>query len=187
MSWAGCERLARIATRLGLSAQGRSWSERAGQLRADILQRAWNPRRRALVASLDGTDDLDASLLLLPDLGLVEGRDPRFIDTVATIGRELREGDLLFRYRHNDDFGHPEVAFTVCAFWHVNALAATGATDAAREQFDALLARRNHVGLLSEDIHPATGQQWGNFPQTYSMVGIIGCALRLSRSWDAAL
>ena len=103
------------------------------------------------------------------------------------VGRELRDGDLLFRYRHSDDFGHPEVAFTVCAFWYVNALAAIGRRDEARAQFNALLARRNHVGLLSEDIHPVTGQQWGNFPQTYSMVGIIACALRLSQSWDHAL
>jgi GH15 family glucan-1,4-alpha-glucosidase len=187
MSWAGCDRLARIARQLGLAAPAAVWGKRADQLRADILERAWHPGRRALVAALDGTDDLDASLLLLPELGLIDGRDPRFIATVETIGRELREGELLFRYRHNDDFGHPEVAFTVCAFWHVNALAATGNLEAARAQFNALLARRNHVGLLSEDIHPGTGQQWGNFPQTYSMVGIIGCALRLSQSWDAAL
>ncbi len=156
-------------------------------MRARILERAWNPQRNAFVAALDGTADLDASLLLLPDLGIVDGTDPRFVATVDTIGRELREGDLLFRYRHADDFGRPETAFTVCAFWHVNALAATGRVAEARAQFEQLLARRNHVGLLSEDIHPGTGQQWGNFPQTYSMVGIINCALRLSRSWDSAL
>jgi GH15 family glucan-1,4-alpha-glucosidase len=75
----------------------------------------------------------------------------------------------------------------VCAFWHVNALAAAGRMAEARAQFESLLARRNHLGLLSEDIHPETGQLWGNFPQTYSMVGIIACALRLSRSWDSAL
>ncbi len=187
MSWAGCDRLARIAERLALTAEAGNWRRRADAMRASILERAWNPGRRAFVASLDGTEDLDASLLLLPELGIVEGTDPRFIDTVDTIGRELREGDLLYRYRHMDDFGRPETAFTVCAFWHVNALAATGRLEAARTQFTQLLARRNHVGLLSEDIHPGTGQQWGNFPQTYSMVGVINCALRLSRSWDAAL
>jgi GH15 family glucan-1,4-alpha-glucosidase len=187
MSWAGCDRLALIALRLGLPEDARQWRVRADTMRAHILERAWNPQRNAFVAALDGTADLDASLLLLPDLGLVDGTDPRFIATVDTIGRELREGDLLFRYRHADDFGRPETAFTVCAFWHVNALAATGRIAEARAQFEQLLARRNHVGLLSEDIHPGTGQQWGNFPQTYSMVGIINCALRLSRSWDTAL
>jgi GH15 family glucan-1,4-alpha-glucosidase len=187
MSWAGCDRLAKIARRLGMPTEAHKWQHRAEQIQGDILRRAWNPQRRALVAALDGTEDLDASLLLLPELGLIDGRDPRFVDTIDVIGRELREEDLLFRYRHKDDFGRPETAFTVCAFWHVNALAAAGRTDAAREQFNALLRRRNPLGLLSEDIHPGTGQQWGNFPQTYSMVGIISCALRLSQSWDAAL
>jgi GH15 family glucan-1,4-alpha-glucosidase len=186
MSWAGCDRLARIALRLGLP-DAQSWRARADAMRDHILEHAWNPQRRAFVAALNGTDDLDASLLLLPELGLVDGTDPRFVATVDTIGAELREGDLLFRYRHADDFGRPETAFTVCAFWHVNALAATGRVVEARTQFTQLLARRNHVGLLSEDIHPGTGRQWGNFPQTYSMVGIINCAVRLSRSWDTAL
>jgi GH15 family glucan-1,4-alpha-glucosidase len=187
MSWAGCDRLSRIASRLGLEAEATQWRERADGMRANILERAWNPRRQALVASLDGTDDLDASLLLLPELGLIDGRDPRFIATVDTIGRELRDGDLVFRYRHSDDFGRPEVAFTVCAFWHVNALVSAGRAEEARTQFEGLLKRRNHLGLLSEDVDPADGQLWGNYPQTYSMVGIISCALRLSQSWDAAL
>jgi len=187
MSWAGCDRLARIAGRLGLQKEAAQWRERADGMRTSLLERAWNPERGALVASLDGTTDLDASLLLLPELGLIDGRDPRFIATVDTIGRELREGDLVFRYRHTDDFGRPETAFTVCAFWYVNALASAGRTEEARAQFEALLSRRNHLGMLSEDVDPDDGQLWGNYPQTYSMVGIISCALRLSRSWDAAL
>jgi hypothetical protein len=187
MSWAGCDRLARIAAHLALAPEAVRWRERADAMRERILVRAWNPARRAFVAALDGGEDLDASLLLLPELGFIDGKDSRFVATVETIGRELAANDLLFRYRHADDFGRPETAFTVCAFWYVNALAATGRTDEARARFEQLLARRNHVGLLSEDIDPVTGQQWGNFPQTYSMVGIINCALRLSRSWDTAL
>ena len=185
MSWAGCDRLSRIAARLGMGTKAGHWRHRADSMRQRILDRAWNARRGAFVASLDG-DDLDASLLLLPDLGMLDGTDPRFLSTVEVIGRELREGDLLFRYRHVDDFGRPETAFTVCAFWYVNALAATGRLDAAREQFVSLLGRRNHVGLLSEDIDPASGRQWGNYPQTYSLVGIINSAIRLSRSWETA-
>jgi GH15 family glucan-1,4-alpha-glucosidase len=186
MSWAGCDRLARIGARMGLQSEAARWRKHADEMRDSILARAWNPKRRALVAALNGTDDLDASLLLLPELGLVEGTDPRFVDTVDAIGRELLEGELVFRYRHKDDFGRPEVAFTVCAFWYVNALASTGRVQEAREQFEQLLKHRNHLGMLSEDIHPETGQHWGNYPQTYSMVGIISCALRLSRSWESA-
>ena len=186
MSWAGCDRLSRIATRLDLAAEAAQWRQVADRMRDRILDRAWNAQRGAFVASLGGVE-LDASLLLLPDLGMLDGTDSRFVSTVDVIGRELREDDLLFRYRHADDFGRPETAFTVCAFWYVNALAATGRLDAAREQFVSLLKRRNHLGLLSEDIDPASGHQWGNYPQTYSLVGIINSAIRLSRSWESAL
>ncbi|HEX7373997.1 MAG TPA: glycoside hydrolase family 15 protein, partial [Steroidobacteraceae bacterium] len=93
----------------------------------------------------------------------------------------------IYRYRHDDDFGQPATAFTICAFWYVNALAAVGRSDEAREIFERLLARRTRLGLLSEDIDPATGELWGNFPQTYSLVGIINSAVRLSHSWEEAL
>ena len=96
-------------------------------------------------------------------------------------------GDLVHRYRHADDFGVPVNTFTMCSFWYVNALAAVGRTAEARVLFEKLLTRRNGVGLLSEDIDPVSGEQWGNFPQTYSMVGIITSALRLSRQWEEML
>jgi len=118
---------------------------------------------------------------------MLPATDPRFLSTLEVVGRELREGDLVFRYRHADDFGVPQNAFTVCAFWYVNALAAAGEVDLAREQFGRLLSHANPLGLFSEDIDPATGELWGNFPQTYSMVGVITSALRLSRSWEDAL
>ena len=124
--------------------------------------------------------------LLLPELGLLPATDPRFLKTLERVEKELATGDLLFRYRHADDFGEPENAFTICAFWYVNALAATGRIDEARERFSRLLERRNPLGLLSEDISPVTGELWGNFPQTYSMVGLISSAIRLSQRWDQA-
>jgi len=186
MSWAGCDRLARIARRLGLAPAAEQWRRTADELRDTIIARAWSEERGAFTATYGGTD-LDASALLLPELGLIDAMDPRFVSTVEAIGRELTEGDLLFRYRQSDDFGKPHAAFTVCAFWYVSALAAIGRKEEARERFARLLQRRNALGLLSEDIDPDTGQLWGNFPQTYSMVGIISCAVRLSRSWDEAL
>ena len=187
ISWAGCDRLSRIGRRLGLAERAEHWRARADQMRERILAQAWSERRGAFVSSLGGGDDLDASTLLLHEVGLVSGTDPRFKATVEAVGRELRDGDLLFRYRHDDDFGAPKAAFTVCAFWYVNALAAVGRRDEAREHLAALLARRNPLGLLSEDIDPATESLWGNFPQTYSLVGVINSALRLSRPWEEAL
>jgi len=91
------------------------------------------------------------------------------------------------RYEAPDDFGRPETAFNVCSFWRIDALARIGRVEQAREIFETLLAARNHVGLLSEDLKPGTGELWGNFPQTYSMVGIINGAMRLSRPWDTVV
>jgi GH15 family glucan-1,4-alpha-glucosidase len=90
----------------------------------------------------------------------------------------------MFRYRHDDDFGSQKSAFTICSTWMVEALWLAGRRDEAREMFDRLLDARNSFGLLSEDIDPATGELWGNFPQTYSMLGLINCAVRLSPTWD---
>jgi GH15 family glucan-1,4-alpha-glucosidase len=183
ISWAGCDRLARIARRVGDHVAAREWSARADSMRADILAGAWSEERQAFTSAF-GNRDLDATTLLLPELGLLPATDPRFLKTLERIEQELTSGDLLFRYKHADDFGAPENAFTICAFWYVNALAAAGRVDEARERFTRLLERRNPLGLLSEDISPQTGELWGNYPQTYSMVGVIGSALRLSRSWE---
>jgi GH15 family glucan-1,4-alpha-glucosidase len=91
------------------------------------------------------------------------------------------------RYEAPDDFGLPETSFNICAFWRIDALARIGRKDQAREIFEALLAARNPLGLLSEDTHPRTGEMWGNFPQTYSMVGIINAATRLSARWESRI
>ena len=147
--------------------------------------RAWNAELNCFTGSLD-TDEIDASVLLLHELGIVAAADPRFVATVETIGQRLGRNGHLLRYAAPDDFGAPSAAFTICTFWYVDALAAIGRRDEARRIFEELLARRNHVGLLSEDIDPATGELWGNFPQTYSMVGIIVAAMRLSKGWEAA-
>jgi GH15 family glucan-1,4-alpha-glucosidase len=186
MCWAGCDRLQRIAHNLGLVDRAAEWGLRAGQIREQILGAAWNERHQAFAGSFGG-DDLDATTVLLPELGIVSATDPRFLQTLAAVERELKRGDWLFRYRHQDDFGTPVTAFTICAFWYINALAAAGRVEEAREQFQRLLERRNSLGLLSEDIDPVTGELWGNFPQTYSLVGIVNCAVRLSRPWEDVL
>jgi GH15 family glucan-1,4-alpha-glucosidase len=186
ISWAGCDRLARVASRLAITTAAGRWRDCADQMRKRILARAWNERRQAFVTAFEG-EDVDATALLLPELGMLSATDPRFLSTLEVIGRELRQGDLVFRYRHPDDFGVPASAFTVCSFWYVNALAAAGELELAREQFERLLAHANPLGLFSEDIDPVSGELWGNFPQTYSLVGVITSALRLSRSWEDAL
>ena len=103
------------------------------------------------------------------------------------VGSKLMRGDFLLRYAHPDDFGAPETSFLVCNFWYVEALIAIGRKDEARQLFEKLLSMRNPLGLLSEDLDPATGELWGNFPQTYSMVGLINAARSLSTKWSDVL
>lgn len=186
MCWAACDRLTAIAERLGLTDRAAFWSDLAEPMRARILEESWSNSRGSFVDTLGGSE-LDASLLLLHEIGLVTADDPRFISTVRAIGAELRRGSHLMRYSKRDDFGWPATAFTVCTFWYVDALVAIGRREEAREIFEAVLACRNHVGLLSEDIDPKTGELWGNFPQSYSMVGLINSAMRLSKPWNNAL
>lgn len=161
------------------------WRKSADDLKETILSRAWSEREGCFAGSLD-SGEIDASVLLLHELGIVSASDQRFVATVGKVGTALVRNGHLLRYAAPDDFGAPTVAFTICTFWYVDALAAIGKRDEARRIFEVLLAHRNHVGLLSEDINPATGELWGNFPQTYSMVGIIVAAMRLSTGWENA-
>ena len=185
MCWAACDRLAKIAGRLGLDDRAAAWRERADRIHAHVAQAAWNAERGHFADALGG-ERLDASLLLMADIGFIAADDPRFVATVEAIGRDLRRGNGLFRYVAPDDFGAPETSFTICSFWYVEALASIGRLDEARELFESLLARRNPVGLLSEDLAFEDGEAWGNFPQTYSHVGLISAAMRLSRPWSDA-
>jgi GH15 family glucan-1,4-alpha-glucosidase len=185
MCWVACDRLARIARQLGLAARADYWQAHATHIHTTICQRAWSPSRQSFMATFEG-DTMDASLLLLVELGFLEATDPRFAGTVEAVEKDLRRGDFIFRYVETDDFGEPENAFLVCTFWYVNALAALERRDEARALFERLLACRNHHGLLAEHIDLKTGEQWGNFVQTYSMVGLINAAIRLSVRWDQA-
>ena len=185
MCWAACDRLAKIADRLGLAQRADYWRSQAECIHRVVSQRAWNEKLNSFVATLDG-NAMDASLLLLNEVGFLDAEDPRFAGTVAAVERELRRGDFIFRYVEKDDFGEPENAFLICTFWYINALSALGRRDEARALFERLLACRNRLGLLAEHIDPKSGEQWGNFVQTYSMVGLIGSAIRLSMRWDQA-
>ncbi len=185
MCWAACDRLARIAARLGLPERAAHWRGEADRIRAFVLAHGWNAELGTFVATAGGRE-LDASLLLLTELNFVAADDPRYVATVNAIERDLMRGGFLFRYVEADDFGAPRNAFVVCSFWLVDALAAIGRRDDARALFERLLASRNRHGLLAEHIDPATGEAWGNFVQTYSMVGLINSAIRLSIPWDEA-
>ena len=182
MCWAACDRLAKAADHLGLAARAEVWRERASIIRVRIEAEAFLSDEGRFGASFGGRE-LDASLLQLTDIGFLDPMDPRQVATFDAIERDLKKGPYLFRYVEPDDFGEPETAFNFCTFWFIEALHQNGRTDEAREIFEAMLSRRTHAGLLSEDIAVETDELWGNYPQTYSLVGVINCAVLLSRSW----
>ncbi|KFB09764.1 glycoside hydrolase family 15 protein [Nitratireductor basaltis] len=186
MCWAACDRLAHIAHRIGETSRVRYWRDRADEIKARILQEAWSEKRQAFVESFGG-ETLDASVLLMTEVGFIDPKDPRYVSTVGQLEKHLSDGPYMLRYEAADDFGKPEVSFNICAFWRLDALARIGRKDEARELFETLLKTRNPLGMLSEDTHPITGEMWGNYPQTYSMVGIINGARRLSAPWESVV
>jgi GH15 family glucan-1,4-alpha-glucosidase len=185
MCWAACDRLSKIARHLKLEDRANYWSKKAKKIRDEILKHAWNAELESFVSTFDG-EAVDGVLLLLPQLGFISVDDRRYARTVDRIEKVLRRGAHMFRYDQADDLGLPSNAFNVCTFWYIEALASLGRTKEARGLFEDMLSARNPAGLLSEDIDPASGELWGNFPQTYSMVGLIHCAMRLSKSWEEA-
>ena len=185
MCWAACDRLANIAAHIGKDDRRRLWRERADAIRERVEREAW-------VEDDDGghfkasfqSDYLDASLLQLVELRFLRPDDPRFQSTFVAIEKALRRGEHMLRYASEDDFGLPETAFNVCTFWLIEALHMAGRDEEARALFETMLAHRTASGMLSEDLDFDTGELWGNFPQTYSLVGIINCAGLLSKPWS---
>ena len=115
----------------------------------------------------------------------IDPQDPRFLATFEAVEKGLRRGEHMLRYGSEDDFGLPETAFNFCTFWFIEAMHMVGRTEEARELYAATLERLTPAGLLSEDTDFTTGELWGNYPQTYSLVGLINCAGLLSKPWSS--
>jgi GH15 family glucan-1,4-alpha-glucosidase len=184
MCWAACDRLANAAQALGLEDRRAFWQDRADHIARVVMTQAWRTDTDRLSATFGG-DDLDASLIQLLDLRFLSPDDPRFLSTLRAVEDGLRRGSHMLRYATEDDFGLPKTAFNVCTFWLIEALHFTGRDADARDLFEEMLSRRTAAGLLSEDIDPVTGELWGNYPQTYSLVGMINCAVLLSKPWSS--
>lgn len=186
MCWAALHRLGHIAEHVGRTEDARKWLAEASQLKTKILESATVKDEGWISGSLD-EPVVDASILVLPEIGLLSKKDKRFHRTIEIVEKRLVRNGFVMRYEEADDFGLPENAFLLCSFWYIDALASVGRKGEARAMFEKVLSKRNHVGLLSEDINPKTGELWGNFPQTYSHVGLILSAMRLSQSWEEGL
>ena len=168
---------------------GRRWREIADEVHAEICQRGFDPSLNSFIEAY-GSGRLDANLLLLPLVGFLPPADPRVRGTVQAIeDRLLIDGEFVLRYEtENPGDGLPEGegAFLACSFWLVDNFDPSRPIWGARELFERLLVRRNDVGLLAEEFDPQSGRMLGNFPQAYSHVGLINCALNLTRQTGPA-
>jgi GH15 family glucan-1,4-alpha-glucosidase len=184
LCWVAASRGAKLVRRLGHPSMAPEWEAWADSYRREILARAYNSTAGFFAQTLDGRFP-DASNLLLPTLGLIDPRDPRFVSTVEAYERLLVDDGLMLRYRHKDDFGDTTSAFSICSFWWAEALGMVGRLDEATQLFYRLQGYANGVGLFSEDIEPRTGRLLGNFPQAYTHVGLINTAVTLSELIEA--
>ncbi len=183
MVWVAFDRMIRDVEQLGLEGPVERWRRIRDEVHADVLANAFDADRRTFTQAY-GTQPLDASLLLLPIVGFTPPDDPRVRSTVDAIRRELCHGGLVRRYdtsRTDDGLPAGEGVFLPCSFWLADVLQLLGDRDEAGALFERLLALRNDVGLLSEEVEPDTGRLLGNFPQGFSHVALVNTAINLSR------
>lgn len=185
MCWAALDRGIKIATKLGRLEDFKHWTSTRDHMRSEIESKGWNAELGFYTQALGGKN-ADASNMLMAAVNFHAPGHEKFRGMIEKYESELMSGGYAFRYRNQDDFGTPHHAFTICIFWMIDALAQIGRVDEAKDLFARILSKVNHVGLLSEDIDPKSGELWGNFPQAYSHVGVINSAFRLSKSWDEA-
>ena len=181
--YAGLDRAVKIAKASGHVEDLPVWRTAMKQIKTEILRRGWNREKKAFVIHY-GSKDLDAANLMLPLIGFLPADDERMKSTIDAISSELSEGALVYRYRANDGMKGKEGAFVLCGFWLVACLARLGRIDEARSNFQELLGHANHLGLLSEEVDPATGESLGNFPQAFSHMGLILAATEIDSAID---
>ena len=183
MAWVAFDRAVRSHDEFGREGPVERWRELRDEIEAEVLTRSWNEEKRAYSQSY-GSDEIDASVLLMPLVGFLEATDERFVSTVEAIRRELTVDGLVLRYLSHADGdvdGLPagEGVFLPCSFWLAEVLARQGRIDEARELFERLLDIRNDVGLLAEEYDPASARQLGNFPQAFTHLALVGAAIAI--------
>jgi len=179
LCWVGVDRGVKIAKLLKRDVYVKPWSKLRDKIKKDIEKNAWSETSNAYTQAY-GSDDLDASVLLMETYGFVEATDPRYISTVLEIQKGLEYNGLMYRYKNKDDFGTPKSAFTICSFWLTNSLYKIGRKKEAVAKFHELMKYSNHLGLFSEDLDFETKRMLGNFPQAYSHLALIETAINIS-------
>lgn len=175
--WTALDRAVRFGERLGDPSDVARWAEARDQVREAVLTRGWNDRLGAYTGAFD-SDNLDASVLIMPLVGFVDAADPRMRATMDLVERRLSHNGLLRRWD-----GDP-AGFVICSFWLVGCLAMAGELERASQLFEQLAGRTNDLGLFAEQIDQVTGEHLGNFPQAFSHIGLINAAGRLTEAAD---
>jgi len=179
LCWTAVDRAIKVAELIRMESYIEEWTKLATKIKEDIMQNAWNDKVGAFTQYY-GSEDLDASNLLMENYGFIDAKDPKYVSTVLATQKDLSRDGLMYRYKNKDDFGLPSSSFTICTFWLVNSLAKIGKKREAKKLFDQLLGYSNHVGLFSEDIDFDTKRLLGNMPQAYSHLALIETAINLS-------
>jgi GH15 family glucan-1,4-alpha-glucosidase len=183
MLWAAVDKGLRLAEDCMRRAPMERWQKARGQIRDAVEKQGYDAKRNTFVQSF-GSQNLDASLLLLPSVGFVDYKDPRMVGTVDAIRRDLTESGLVLRYRteETDDGLHGrEGSFLACTLWLAECLAHQGRLEEAREALAHVLSTSNDLGLFSEEFDTQGKQMLGNFPQALTHLSHISAALALTR------
>lgn len=179
MCWVALDRAAKISRLFDNDRYATLYEEEAKLIKQDVFENGWKEEIKCFSQTYSSLD-YDASLLLMEKYGFISADDPKYKMTVDAIYEHLSYNGLMFRYNHNDDFGKPKSAFTICNFWMVRGLYVTGRREEAIHLFERMLSYSNHVKLFSEDLDFETKQQLGNFPQAYSHLALIDTAMLFS-------
>jgi GH15 family glucan-1,4-alpha-glucosidase len=179
LCWVAVDRATKIAKLLQRSFYIDQWSKLRDKIHDEIYKKAWSEQKQAFTQAY-GSEDLDASVLLMEPYGFIHATEQKYVSTVLAVQQELEQDGLMFRYRNRDDFGVPKSAFTICSFWLINALFRIGRREEAINKFHTLIGCSNHLGLFSEDLDFETRRMLGNFPQAYSHLALIETAITIS-------
>lgn len=185
MCWVAADRLRKIAKHIGLNDRADFWAGHADRIQKVVLEKAWNASINSFTDSW-GSSHVDIFLLFLPELGFISAKDPKYLSTLERVEKVLKKGKFI-KSSSEASLDQADHCSTTATLWYINALAYAGRRDEARDLFENILSVCNSRGLLGESVDPDTKELWGNFPKTTSMVGIIECAVRLSKTWEEVI
>ncbi len=182
MCWVTLDRAIDIAEALGLPGDLERWRAERDHIRAIVFEKGWSDKLGAFKQSFED-EYLDASNLLLPVVGFIEGDDPRMLSTIDATLAHLVVDDLCYRYLDAPEgLSGGEATFVLCTFWLIDALILADREEEAHRLFERMLSRATSLGLYAEEIDPTTGAHLGNFPQAFSHIGLINAAVSLAHA-----